>query len=128
MTQADSNPSGCETRKGSSSVMRRSVLPLLLALVLFILPFIPAGMLDSKANACTAQAQSEREQLWQQWNETPSEERDEKLGDLVFEAYVREGQLEADASEYRLYSKLLRFAGLVMGGAVVAITRRKAIQ
>lgn len=98
----------------------RNILLLILALLLSFLPWLLAGWLDGTAEEYRAQVEQERTELLQMKEETPAEDLPEEYHDLVMDAYVREGQLEWDASRRELIATLLRIGAGVLATYFVA--------
>ncbi len=112
-------------RPASETPSRRRILPLVLALTLFIIPQVAAFWLHHEARGFIEQTEAEREYLRETVAVIPIEERTDEQNDMVIDAWVRESELELRASNYRRYAAILHLAGAAMAGMVLIISNRK---
>lgn len=127
MTDTPRRHSTREVRRSIWQVLRRHALPILLALLILSLPVIAAGVLDGLADTYRLQLRAEKAQLWEQaqapgWSEDPANQ------DLVWNALMRESELESRADLFGIIAALLILVGrffalpLLFGVNLVLIT------
>ena len=103
----------------------RRILPLVLALILFVVPHIAALWLQLEANSINAQTEAERNQLRETIGIIPIEDRTDEQSDMILDAWLREGEMDVKASNYRLGAAILCLTGAVTSGAVLLLSQRK---
>lgn len=127
MTNTTRRYSTRKVRKHIWQVLRRHALPILLALLILSLPVIAAGVLDGLADTYRLQVQTEKAQLWEQ-AQTPGWSDDPANQDLIWDAWMRESELESRANTFGIIAVLLAFTGhsfalpLLFGVNLVLIT------
>lgn len=127
MTDTARRHSTREVRKRIWQALRRHALPILLALLILSLPLIAAGVLDGIADIYRLQVQTEKAQLWEQ-AQTPGWSDDPANQDLIWNAWMRESELESRADLFGVIAALLALIGrffappLLFGINLVLIT------
>lgn len=127
MTDTPRRHSTRDVRRSIWQVLRRHALPILLALLILSLPLITAGVLDGLADTYRLQLQAEKAQLWEQaqapgWSDDPANQ------DLIWDAWMRESEMESRADLFSLIASLLTLTGrflalpLLFGVNLVLIT------
>lgn len=109
----------------AADVPARRILPLVLALILFVVPHIAALCLQLEANSIDAQTEAEREHLRETIDILPIEERTDEQNDMILNVWLREGEMDVKASDYRLGASILCLTGVVTSGAVLLLSQRK---
>ena len=99
-----------EARRCVWQTLRRHLLPLLLTLLLLSLPRLVGGWLEGQSNAGLLQARQEKATL-QEMAMTPGWSDSQENQDLLFDAWMREAQLESDAELLDLIAHTLRLTG-----------------
>lgn len=109
MTDTPRRYSTREVRGRIWQVLRQHCLPILLALLILSLPMIAASVLDGLADTYLLQLQEEKARLWEQaqapgWSEDPANQ------DLIWDALMRESEMESRADLFSLIAGLLALA------------------
>lgn len=127
MTEPTRRHSTREVRQRIWHTLRRHALSILLALLLLSLPMIAAHVLDGLADTYRLQVQTEKAQLWEQ-AQTPGWSDDPANQDLIWDAWMRESELESRANTFGIIAALLALIGrffalpLLFGVNLVLIT------